>query len=914
MREILLLLLFFVSLFAFKQDPDLLSAKLENGLSYYIKQNAKPAKTAHFYLVIDAGSIDEAPNERGLAHFVEHMAFNGSRDFDKNELIKKLESLGVRFGADLNAHTSYDETAYTLEISVNDENLKSAFQVFSNWIDGIKFDPTELEKERGVIIEEERQRNTPRYRLFLQQAKNLYKDSIYFDKFPIGDMNVVKNVDVATIKAFYDRVYQPRNMQFIAVGDFDVKKIEQLIKTHFRAAKNTNNYQIPDKTIPFQNGFNINIYDSKEIGQNSASLVFIDRYEARTNDAVARKILTDAYISSLILSFYDKRQNESTNPLQVSLTRPVIANQKVYYTFGANVLNNDFNASITEINSLIKGIKEHGFSKDDFEIARQNFISLTKTRYKNAKNQKSQNILNAITSSLSNGSTILSEKDSFELNMKLLNEISLDEVMNRFNEITSLNSSELNILATQDFSLLNDEYKSLVLTAKPHNLNTLGKILPKSLATKELKIQKIATKEHNKNGDFWILEFKNGTKVVLKELKTHKNKIELWGISRGGTSNLAQPHKSMYAVQVSNESGAGEFNNYELAKILSGKNISYEKRISELTQGYYGSSSTSDFESLLQAIWLEFNTPRLDENILNQIKTKAIDSLKKSKELPEYKFHTEFIKFLYNDNPRTKEPNENEINSLNLHELKKIIDDKFTNASSFIFFVVGDFEIKKLEPLLQKYIANLPSNGKKENFIDDGVRSRGGVLEFKKELQTMDRSDVSIMFKDKNITYSRLESLKARALNSVLSALLRENIREEKGQTYGFATNIRLDKFPYKNSLANISFSTDPKNLNDVINAIHESIFSLKEQGASKEHLQNFKKASLTQIPKNLENAEFWLVNLMRHFVFEGELFDRKWYENALKNITSDDIKTAVKKYLNDINIITTINGPSQAK
>ena len=216
------------------QDPAISSGELANGLKYYVKENKQPANSAYFYLVVNIGSTDERENELGLAHFTEHMAFNGSREFNKNELVKKLESLGVAFGADLNAQTSYDQTSYLLEIHVNEQNLKDVFRVFRDWIDGVSFDAAELDKERGIIVEEERARNTPAYRFYIKnRVPELYGDSIYAKRSPIGDMNIVKNVDVATIKGFYERTYQPRFMKFIAVGDFDKKRIEELIKQSF---------------------------------------------------------------------------------------------------------------------------------------------------------------------------------------------------------------------------------------------------------------------------------------------------------------------------------------------------------------------------------------------------------------------------------------------------------------------------------------------------------------------------------------------------------------------------------------------------------------------------------------------------------------------------------------------------------
>lgn len=913
MKKFIFIFAIALKLFALKQDENIIFDKLENGLEYYIQENANPKNIGYFYLLVNAGSTDEAANERGLAHFVEHMAFNGSRDFSKNDMIKQLESLGVRFGADLNAQTGYDTTTYNLEIQISDENLKDVFRVFNNWIDGINFDKDELEKERGVILEEERQRNTPKYRLFKQQSKNIFADSIYFNKSPIGETDIIKNVDVATIKSFYERVYQPRNMKFIAVGDFNKSKIKELIRLNFSKAKNTNSYKSPDKTIPQKTGFEIYNYDTKELGIDSINLTFVDKYTPRTDEKTARKILLDSYISSLIRLYYEKKSSKTN--IDVNFIRPLLQNQKVLYTFGSNVINNDFNASLVEILNLKDGIKKYGFSQDEFQIIKKNFLNSFENSYKNSKNKKSKNIAQNIALSIENGSTLVSDKDNFELNTKLANEISLDEVLDEFNRILNLSQIELNIFSANGFKLNKNEFEKLSKNIEPYNLNELSKTLPKNILNSEPTPKKIISKEHFKKQDIYVYRLENNATLVLKQLKSNKNKILFSAISKGGTSNLKDPKLGSFAVQVSNLSGAGEFNNYEIAKILSGKSISYEKSIDSLTQGYYGSSSSDDLKYLLQIINLEFNLPKLDQNILENVKTKTIDQITKNKELDEYKFTHEFIDFTYDNNPRTRQIQIQDVKNLNLDELKNIVHDKFTNAASFTFIIVGDFEIKDIENLAKRYIATLPTHAKVENFIDDKVRSLNGVHKFKRTYQNSDRTDVSINIKNENTSYSLEQSIKLRALNYILRTMLREKIREQKGQTYGFNTRISLSKDPFEHSNAIISFTCDPQNLNDVINGVRLTINELQNNGAKEQELQNYKKTAIINIKKSREQTDFWTKNIVSHFVFKNDLFDEEWFENSINNITNDDIKNAAKIYLNyKENEIISINNPKIKK
>ena len=357
MRKILLLLCLALSLFALQNDKDMLSGELKNGLKYYIKENKLPQNTAIFYLVVNSGSTDERDGEQGLAHFLEHMAFNGSRDFSKNELIKQLESLGVKFGADLNAQTSYDQTSYTLSINVNEKNLKDVFKVFSNWIDGVKIDAGELDKERGVIMEEERQRNTPAYRLYLAQSKDIFAGSIYQKRVPIGDMNVIKSVDAKHMQEFYERLYQPRFMSFVAVGDFDKNEIKALIEKSFSAAKNSNSYVHPDKSIAFKDGLNVFNYDANETAAQFVRLSFFDKFKPVLDEADVKRNLKDALIASLINMLYEQKNANNSSNLSVDFMAQTLQAKQKIYSFEANVIGDDFNASLKDMLSGFKGIE-----------------------------------------------------------------------------------------------------------------------------------------------------------------------------------------------------------------------------------------------------------------------------------------------------------------------------------------------------------------------------------------------------------------------------------------------------------------------------------------------------------------------------------------------------------------------------
>ena len=889
----------------------MLSGELKNGLKYYIKENKFPQKTAIFYLVINSGSTDEKENEKGLAHFLEHMAFNGSRDFSKNELIKQLESLGVKFGADLNAQTSYDQTSYTLSINVNEKNLKDVFKVFSNWVDGVKIDAGELDKERGVIMEEERQRNTQAYRLYKAQTKELFGGSIYYDRSPIGDMKVIKSVSASELQKFYERLYQPRFMSFVAVGDFDKNEIKKLVQNSFNGAKNTNDYVHPAKDIAFKDGLKVFNYDANETGTEAVRLSFFTKYESRLNESDAKRNLEDSFISSLLDVLYEQKNASNSSNLSADLSVQVLQAKQKIYSFDTNVLGGDFNASLKDMLGVIKGVEKFGFNAGDFEDMKKAYVANTNAKFKRSKSKKSSSYASEILNMIENGGFVLSDEDSRDLSLKLLSQMTLEDVNARFRQILAISDERVRVFSKDGYKLSKDEFLKLLSEAVPYDTSLVSQNRDKSLGNEDLTPKKIVSKSFDEKHGIYTYKSENGSLVIFKPLATKKDSVSFAAVSKGGTSNLADPKLGGFAVALSNESGVGKFNNYELSKILNGKIVSYQKNIEGLTQGFYGSSSTNDLDSLLAVINLEFNAPRADAHVLERIKQRAKDNLAKEQNLPNYKFGTEFSKFFYENNKRVAPLEMTDIDALNLKELTKIVHDKFTNAASYIFVIVGDTDEAKLLPLVEKYIATLPAKGGEEKFKDDGVRSIKGQHTFKREYQTSKRSDVSVDIVNFDAKYSYEEAIKIKALSSVLKTALREQIREEKGQTYGFSLAMKLLQYPYEHSNTLIGFTCDPANTDKIIAEIKELIARIKKEGAlSPKHLEDYKAQSKIAIKKEQEKPEFWQKAIISNKIYGAPLYTADEYIDAVKAVTNEDIKEAARLYLDEKNMVISINNP----
>ncbi|MGP1580925.1 MAG: insulinase family protein, partial [Wolinella sp.] len=602
-------------------DKEITMGILPNGMKYYIQENPYPAKTGLFYLRVDSGSSDERDDELGLAHLVEHMAFNGSRDFSKNDLIRNLESFGVLFGADLNAYTTYDSTAYHLKVAIDPKNLDNTFRIFHNWMDGVSFEAEELEKERGVVMAEERTRNTPQYRLFIQRMKQLVAGSIYENRAPIGDMEIIKNVSAKKIKSFYERIYQPRFMSFVAVGDFDKNEIERRIKETFAQVKNTNDYQHPDKTIPVKSGMQLYNYDTSELGIDSVQIAFCDSFRAQKDEESVRETLLNSYITILINQIYQKKNAL----IKAKFTARPLQYQQMIYSFDANVLQDDFKNSLGDVWGVLEGIRRFGFNQNHFEDAKKTLLGIVRMAYEQSRKRNSENLSKNIIEHIDSDATLLSPLAFRDLRLKLLDEITPKEVNERFRHILNLPAKSISLYSQKGIKLSAQEWKQIQSTATVFNTQESDKILPQSLISTPITPKKILKKELDKKSQITVLTLENGAKVILKPLKMTSSTVLFSAFSPGGTSVLENPRLGSFSVTLPNESGVGDFNAYEMAKIISGKPISYSRFIEPLSHGLRGKSSASDLETLLQAIHLEFSAPRTDPKTLEQIKTKTIE-------------------------------------------------------------------------------------------------------------------------------------------------------------------------------------------------------------------------------------------------------------------------------------------------
>ncbi|CZE46964.1 M16 family metallopeptidase [Campylobacter geochelonis] len=892
MKKILLIIFFSVFCFGLENDKNLISGELDNGLKYYLYQNQTPKNSINLILNIKAGSTDENENERGIAHFVEHMAFNGTDDFDKNELIKELESLGVKFGADLNAATSFDRTYYTLTIKNDDKTIKKALKVISNLGFKVKFNKDDLEAEKGVIVSEEKSRKNALTRISDQSLPYYFKDSIYAKRLPIGDMDVVRGATPKLMRGFYIRYYQPKNAYLAVVGDFNESKMQALIKESLSDIKGAKPAKKIEKNIGFFNKLVVFNPNDKEITNSHIKVFFEANASVKNSYKEFENDYKDSFISELFGLMNDSRRAKNESLLSTNFFAMNLYNKKELNGFYTNVINDDFNASLKDAFSLIKQVSEFGFDKGDFESVKSSLLSQNKTNYDRSKSRDNHVIMWQILSFLNSQTTFLSPQDSYEMGKKIISSITLEELNSYFKKIVSSKGVLVEIVSKEPVSINKDDILKIQKNATAKKSEE--KKLPTSLLSTNLKVKKPINSSVDKKNLVYFYEFENGAKVIFKQIDTKKDNIVFNAVKKGGFSNIDDLKMANFAINLSNGSGIGKFNDYEVSKITAAQMFNYSKFINKTSLGYSGSSSIKDLENLLKALYVDFSSPKIDSTYFSVYQKLAIDALKTNEQNPEYKFAKEFNDFFYKNSQKMKFADENDIKNMNLKKQRAFLNDNYKNAGEYYFIFVGDMKSDDFIKIAQKYIGNLKGEKKIGEILDDGVKSIDGKHKFKRNYLQEDVSKTTIYIKTDKLKFSPKNAISLDLATEVLNTLMREKIREKDGMVYGIYADSKIEKEPFKESFTQISFTSDVENVDKIVKNVKQLIGCLKSDFKDEKELESIKKIKQVQLEKSYQNPNFWLNMLTTSAIYNEHIFSYDEYINLINSVTLKDIKDIV--------------------
>ncbi len=898
-KLIILLVLVFTTLLIAKDEllpteKSLIQGELANGFKYTIKKNSKPKNRAEFRLVVKVGSLEEDNDQRGIAHFVEHMAFNGSKHFKKNELIEYLESTGVKFGAHLNANTGYEQTLYMLTIPLEKDNLKKTFWVFQDWAEGLNFNPKEFNKERGVILEEARMRDNAGFRIYNKSKKLFLGNSRYMDRLPIGKKDIIKNIPVNRAKEFYQEWYQPRFMHFIAVGDFNTTKIENMIKEYFSPLKNTNNKKRASREIKDNNTTRVLVVTDKELTQNSLSIGFIDILE----DTKTKKDLKEAIIETIMYKLFNLKAKEQilkNNPkaTSINLTTEEINSNKAIYLFNADYNNGDDLLALKELYELIKSFEKYGFSKNDFETIKKELLQLNEKEYKRVSDMKSSSIASSLVHCAIRNAIYIDYDYKYKAKKEILKNIKLQEVNKFFKKVVNFKDRFILFIDTNKTQISKEKVLDIINQTKAKDL-TKTKKLPSKILNIDLNNTKIKSISYNKESDSYEYILKNGIKVLFKQTDFSKNRVNIKGFSFGGYSiynSINDLNNAQKASSFVNKSGAGKFTNIDLRKILAGKSVSISTNISELTENINGSANIQDIQSMFELMYLKLTKPKIDKRVEKNIKKVLKSNAKKILRNPLSKFTQELSKWYQNNNPRVFFDTPKNIDKLDRNSMLKIFKDRFSDFNNFDFAIIGDINKTQIEPLINKYLANLPTKNRQENFIDRKMNYKKGKQYFNRNYNNKNISNIFLLYRAK-IPFTQKKDISLHALISILKVRLRELIREEKSGVYGISVNGNIPLLrKNRDSSLTIYFTCDPKRKDELIKYIYNTIKEIKEKPVTQKELNTYKKKFKVTHEINMRENSYWLSKMINNYKFDIPLLNIYKLPKMIDNITPKDIK-----------------------
>ena len=901
-------------------DPDVIIGKLPNGLTYYIRKNAEPKNRAELYLVNKAGSVLETDPQRGLAHFTEHMAFNGTRDFPKNELVNYLQKSGVKFGADLNAYTSFDETVYQLPVPTDSAKVfEKAFDILANWAGYQTFDPKEIDDERGVVLEEERLRGkNAQERLQNQILPVLLNNSRYAERLPIGKEDILKTFKPETIKSFYHDWYRPDLQAVVAVGDFDPKRVEQLIKDNFSELKNPANEKPRTKyTVPATPGTTVKIATDKEFPYTLCEIVV--RHPGTTVQTKAD------YLQSMRVNLFNQMLNERLSELTKQANPPFLFGRASY---GGFLGHEDAFTSIAvakpgELEKAIKAVvaeteraRKFGFTQTEFDRAKQDALTQMENGYKERDKTKSVNFVREYQQNFLEGEAIPGiawEYNFFKDNVGKIQLSQINALAGKY--ISDQNRAVIVEAPEKEKEKLPNDKTLLewISSAGKGATAYVDNVSNKPLLAKEPIPGKIISEKKDTAILTTTLTLSNGVRVVLKPTTFKNDQILINGYHFGGTSLASDADftSADMADNVIGNSGLADFNEIQLGKMLSGKNVHISPHITETTEGINGSSSPKDLETALQLLYLYFTHPRKDADIWQSSITQTKSVLANRSLDPTSVFQDTVSAVLSNHNFRRMVPSTERLDKASLDKAYSFYKDRFADANGFTFSFVGSFDADKIKPLLEKYLGSLPSGKGEETYKNLGIHIPAGQLTKEVHKGIGDKSSVQLVFSG-DYDFNAGDNLQVDALNEILNIKLIERLREKEGGVYAPGVRANMVKIPNQRYSIVVYFGCAPANVEKLINATMEEINKIKQNGPEAVDIQKFVAEESRSTEVQLKENSFWAAHLAASSQ-NGEDPDAVLHHiKDLNKVTVQSVKDAANKYLSGNNLIKLILLPEK--
>lgn len=891
-----------------KLDGKVRYGKLDNGITYYVRSNKKPENRAQFFLAVNAGSVLETETQLGLAHFCEHMNFNGTKQFPGNSMISELEKKGIVFGRDINAYTSFDETVYNVELPTDDPELFAmGLKILDGWAGKALLTGEEIDKERGVIIEEWRTGQGAGERLRQKTWATLLNGSRYASRLPIGTLENLQNFKYEHIRDYYTTWYRPDNMAIIIVGDFDADKMEQQVVDYFRLTPpacqplEKPHYDVPGNKEPL-----ITIATDKEATSNQIMYVY-KHPEHKT------KTIGDFRNNELLPDLFNTMINERLTEISNDKNCPYMQAYASYSGFigptecfmgvvvaKENKIEDALKATLTENQRIL----QHGFTQTELDRAKESLLTAYSEAAKEETKTYSETFARQYVSNFLDQTPVPGARVENRYAKKLIEGITLDEINALAKQWITEENFVMTVQMPENAKKKPTEASLKKVIEKVKKSKTTpwtDNVKQEPFLAKEPKAGKVKTREDNAEFGYTKLVLNNGATVYLKPNTASENKIQINAWSAGGASLYADKDiiNVQYAADMIDESGIGNYTHSDLQKFMKGKTFGLTPYISNLYEGLSGSTGVQDLETMLQYIYMFFEAPRKDQQPLDKFISNMKTQLPLVENMPEFAFQKGFFKAMYPNDKRTiLLPSEKQLSELNIDKMYKIFRERFSNASDFSFAFVGSLKIDEIIPLIEKYIGGISTTNKTEKWQDRTPVFAKGIVDEVVYKGEADKGSM-ILASERPFTWTEKERRATSLLEAICDIRLTETIREEMGGTYSPSFQLSFDNEPKSHISMVVYYSCDPQNVEALTTATWKVLDDLITNGPSEEILAKVKEQRIRAREKAVETNGYWMSVISSMDKTGENIVSFDSYKKSINDITVEDIKAVAAKYIN---------------
>lgn len=896
-------------------DKEVRIGKLDNGLTYYIRHNEYPKNQVDFYIAQKVGSILEEDNQRGLAHFLEHMCFNGTKNFPGNSMIKWLESVGVKFGYNLNAYTSIDETVYRIS-SVPTERIgvqDSCLMILSDWADGLLLEGKEIDEERSVIHEEWRSQLPPNMRIIEKLLPKIYPDSRYGHRLPIGTMEVVDNFPHQALRDYYEKWYRPDLQGIVVVGDIDVDRIEGKIKELFSKIEKPVNpaervyYPVADNEKPI-----IAFGSDKEQDKYVAQIMF--KYDALPDSLKGTMAdVTTSYLLDMAQMMLQIRLNElgqkADAPFAVAEANHgefIMAKTKQAFLLAMIPKGNSFDEGLKAVYREALRAKRGGFTATEYARCRTEYLSQLEKAYNNRNQQENKTLAESYVRNFIDKKPIPGIETEYQMMSMIVNQIPVEAVNQVFSQIVSdKNLVVLGMMPARERESCpkDEDILALLSQVEAENIAPYVDNVKDEPLVSELPAAGKVVKE-NMLSDFgakeWILS--NGAKVILKKTDFKADEINMMAVAKGGTSVYGNDKAAdlMFMPAVLEQHGLGNFTNSDLTKLMAGKQVSLKVAFEDYVRSLYGNTTPKDLKTYMEMIYMTFIGLTVTEDEFAAMQNLYKGLIQNQEQNPSFVFQKKVQEFLYTS-PNKQVFGVSDIEKANRDNILSIIHEQLANAADFTFVFSGNFDETELKTLVEQYIASLPSvKGKKQDLkYNSAVEIKSGSEEkdFTMKMEVPQGSAAVII--SGKMPYSFKNRLMASMSAQIISTRLLNEVREKEGAVYSIYTQGSQDRLSEVSVTYQTIFQVKPEKKDRALEIIRSEFEKLAKETPAEE-LDKVKEFMVKQYAENEHTNSYWCSMMAGNELKPAEVFAQA--EKAILSVTPKELSEYVGKVMKQNN------------